>query len=165
MNHVSVHCTLALALALTIATDAMAYEFRVRFVERVGTTDIELENNRIDASNREPRRVRIQFGVFDDNDGPAPAGGYLGWNVGTIQVNGVAGNSDEFRNSASGQHNGVGRLSPWNFAPAVQGANGLPALLRTPWEEVPAFNCLFTLECFSLLAQWKDQSELLRTIV
>jgi hypothetical protein len=108
-----------------------AYEFRVRFVERVGPafggTDSELVNNTIDASNGGPRRIRVQFGVFDDGEGPAPAGGYLGWNVGTIAVSGGAGNSDEFRNSALGVPNGVGRLSPFNFAASANGANGVPA--------------------------------------
>jgi|SRR5688572_3135050 len=134
MSHVSAHCTLALALTLALATDAMAYEFRVRFVERIGSADHVLENNTIDAAGGAPRRVRVQFGIFDDDEGPAPAGGYLGWNVGTIDVNGDAGNSDEFRNSALGVPNGVGRLSPFNFAPSSQGANGLPA--EDPFESL-----------------------------
>jgi hypothetical protein len=130
------------AAALFLATAASAtnaYEFRVRFVERVGSaadgTDIELpQGNRLAVFLGGERRVRIQFGVFDDAEGPAPAGGYVGWNVGTITVNGGFGNSQEFRNSADGVHNGVGRLAPFNFAPSSGGANGLPA--NDPFESL-----------------------------
>src|SRR5688572_10619301 len=115
------------AMLITIASTAAtadAYEFRVRFVERVGTNDVVLDGgDTILSPPGEEHRIRIQFGVFDDAAGPAPEGGYLGWNVGTITVNGGAGNSDEFRNSPSGQHNGVGRLNPFTFAPASGGAN------------------------------------------
>ena len=119
-----------------VAASANAYEIRVRFVERVGTTDTELAGNTLNAAPGSDHRVRVQFGVFDDAAGPAAAGGYLGWNVGTITVNGGAGNSDEFRNSGLGVHNGVGRLSPWNFAPASGGANGIPA--GDPFEALTA---------------------------
>jgi hypothetical protein len=125
-----------------VAASANAYEFRVRFVERVGSADVEIENgNRITTGIGEERRIRVQFGVFDDAAGAAPAGGYLGWNVGTIAVNGGlggVGNSDEFRNSSAGVHNGVGRLSPFNFAPASGGANGLPA--GDPFEALTAID-------------------------
>jgi hypothetical protein len=110
-----------------VAASANASEFRVRFVERVGNADVAIADpSNFDVSNGNARRIRVQFGVFDDAAGAAPAGGYLGWNVGTITVNGGAGNSDEFRNSSAGVHNGVGRLTPFNFAPASGGANGLP---------------------------------------
>jgi hypothetical protein len=109
---------------LTAGAVANAYEIRVRFVERVGSADVELlEGNQITAAEGELRRVRIQFGAFDDSEGPAPYGGYVGWNVGTITVNGGAANSDESRDSALGR----GRLAPFAFAPAGGGANGVPA--------------------------------------
>src|SRR5688572_4666973 len=109
---------------LAAACTANAYEIRVRFVERVGSADVELlEGNRITAAEGELRRVRIQFGAFDDSEGPAPYGGYVGWNGGTITVNGGAANSDESRDSALGR----GRLAPFAFAPASGGANGVPA--------------------------------------
>src|SRR6185369_11508813 len=85
--------------------------------ERVGTTDTVLAGNVIDASDRLPHRIRIQFGVFDDGEGAAPAGGYIGWNVGSISVSGTPENSQERRTP--------GRLSPFNFAASVT-ANGVP---------------------------------------
>ncbi len=101
------------------SSGASAFEFRCRFVERVGNTDIVLPGNEIDASNNIARRIRIQFGVFDDAAGPAPAGGYVGWLAGTLSVSGPANNSDETRTP--------GRLSPFNFGPGVN-ANGNPPL-------------------------------------
>ncbi len=126
-----------------VAASANAYEFRVRFVERTGDfqtgSDIELDGgNTITTGVGQERRIRIQFGVFDDAAGAAPAGGYVGWNVGTITVNGGAGNSDEFRNDRDGAHNQVGRLAPFNFAPASGGANGLPG--TDPFEALTAID-------------------------
>lgn len=59
-------------------------------------------------------RIRKQFGVFDDAGGAAPAGGFIGLNVGTLMV--------------PGGYNATrtpGRLAPFNFAPVNPG-NGLP---------------------------------------
>ncbi len=95
---------------------AHAYEFRIRFVERIGEFDRVLANNELDGGGWDPRRVRIQFGVFDDPKGPAPEGGFLGWNVGAITVH--SGDSDESRTP--------GRLAPFNFAPSQAGSNGVP---------------------------------------
>src|SRR5688572_9633918 len=133
MRQISAAATLALLVA---AGTANAYEIRARFVERIGAADTVLDGNAIALPGRQEARIRIQCGVFDDAAGPAPAGGYLGWNVGTINVSGGAGNSDEFRNSSTGMHNGVGRLSPFNFAPASGGANGIPA--GDPFESLTA---------------------------
>ncbi len=120
--------TAAALLAASATSVANAYEFRVRFVERVGPVDAELvAGNVIALDGGQEARIRIQFGVFDDAEGAAPAGGYFGWNVGTITVNGGVSNSDEFRNSNTGEHNGVGRLAPFDDAPASGGANGVPA--------------------------------------
>lgn len=100
-----------------LSSAASAFEYRVQFVERVGTTDTVIDGNTIDARDGAPRRIRIQFGVFDDATSAAPAGGLLGWNVGTITVNGGAANSDETRTN--------GRITPWNFAQGPN-SNGNP---------------------------------------
>jgi hypothetical protein len=104
-----------------VAASANAFEYRVRFVEQTGNGANQftvLAGNSIDASNGAPRRIRVQFGVFDDATSAAPAGGFVGWNVGTITVGGAAGNSDESRTP--------GRLSPFNFA-AGPNSNGNPS--------------------------------------
>ncbi|MGE3107452.1 MAG: hypothetical protein AB7G11_00625 [Phycisphaerales bacterium] len=98
---------------------ARGWHFECRFIERVGNMDVLLPGNTIDASNGAARNIRIQFGVFDDADGPAPAGGFVGWNVGTMFVSGPVNNSDERRNN--------GRLAPFNFGPGPN-ANGNPPL-------------------------------------
>lgn len=102
----------ALLALVTVSGRAHGYEHRMRFVERIGTNDVLINGNLIDAHDRTPRRIRVQVGVFEDATSVAPPGGLLGWNVGTITVNGPAGNSDETRTN--------GRIAPWNFA---QGAN------------------------------------------
>lgn len=110
----------ALTCVVAAATPgAHGWHFDCRFIERIGNTNVELPGNVIDASNGSPRNIRVQFGVFDDADGPAPSGGFVGWNVGTLAVSGPAGNSDERRNN--------GRISPYNFA-AQSGSNGNPPL-------------------------------------
>jgi hypothetical protein len=101
------------------ASSANAFEFRCRFVERVGNQDIVLTDNQIVAAPGVTRNIRVQFGVFDNAAGAAPAGGYVGWNVGTLTVSGPASNSDERRNN--------GRIAPFNFGPGVN-ANGNPPL-------------------------------------
>ncbi len=103
----------------TAASTARAFEFRARFIERVGNENVILPGNTIDASNGLARRIRIQFGVFDDAAGAAPAGGFVGWNVGSLAVSGALANSAETRTP--------GRLSPFTFAPQ-QNANGNPPL-------------------------------------
>src|SRR5262245_15256945 len=108
-------CPLLLALLL-FAVPAHAWEFRSRFIERIGTVDFPLANDTINAFDT-PHRIPIQFGVFDDADTPAPAGGFIGWNVGTISVSGAPDNSAERRTP--------GRLSPFNFS-AQPSANGFP---------------------------------------
>ncbi len=128
MNRVFRHSIIVALGAFASAATADAYEFRVRFVQRVGPEDIELMGGNVFyASTGELNRIRVQFGVFDDAESAAPAGGLIGWNHGTITVNGHAGNSDDYRNSPDGVPNGVGRLPPFDFAPGSSGANGLPA--------------------------------------
>lgn len=85
----------------------------------MGNVDVELPGNIIEPFFGQVRTVRLQFGVFDDAAGEAPAGGFVGWNVGTLAVSGSTSNSDERRTP--------GRLSPFNFS-AGPNANGQPPL-------------------------------------
>jgi hypothetical protein len=116
---------LALFGLLAVAGAAMsanAAEFRVRFVEQTGpnATDFTvLAGNEIDATDGAAHRIRVQFGVFDDAGGPAPAGGFLGWNIGSLTVTGGAANSDETRTP--------GRLPGFDFAQGPN-SNGNPPL-------------------------------------
>ncbi len=114
-----VRSLLALAVVAGAAASANALTFECRFVERVGNTDVVLAGNTIDATNLLPRRIRMQFRVVDDASGPAPAGGFVGQNVGSLTVSGSASNSNETRTS--------GRIAPFNFAGGVN-ANGNPPL-------------------------------------
>jgi hypothetical protein len=115
-----VRSILALALVAGAATSANALTFECRFVEQTGpnaSNFVVLPGNTIDASNTLPRRIRMQFRVIDDGMGPAPAGGFVGQNVGTLTVSGSSSNSAERRTN--------GRISPFNFAGGVN-ANGNP---------------------------------------
>ena len=76
MNRTTVALLSAGVLAAT-ASSSLAWEVRYRFVERLGTTDVVLRDNRIDYSLIS-RRIRLQIGVFDDAAGAAPAGGIYG---------------------------------------------------------------------------------------
>src|SRR6185369_4389892 len=67
--------------------------------------------------NLTPNRIRLQIGVFDDANGPAPAGGLIGWNSGSIVMTGLPENSRERRTP--------GRLQPFNTSSASN-ANGFP---------------------------------------
>jgi hypothetical protein len=98
---------------------AEALTFQVRFVERIGTTDVVIGGNgaTVDASDGAARRIRVQLGVFDDGAGAAPAGGFVGWDVGTVSVSGTAGNSQERRTP--------GRIAPFNSS-TNPNANGNP---------------------------------------
>lgn len=97
-----------------------AWHFECRFIERVGNTNVLLPNNTIDASSGERRNIRVQFGVFDDSDAPAPAGGFIAMNDGILAVTGSIGNSDERRNP--------GRIAPFETSSGGPNANGYPPL-------------------------------------
>lgn len=99
---------------------ANAYEYRTRFVERVGSADRVISGNLITVSDGAPTPVRFQVGVFDDEASAAPAGGLLGWNAGRIAVN-----SNAF--SHSHETRTPGRLGPWNAARSPN-ANGNPPI-------------------------------------
>ncbi|MBC7771677.1 MAG: hypothetical protein H7210_04205 [Pyrinomonadaceae bacterium] len=103
---------LAASSILTLCGSAQAWELRARFVERVGNVDIVLPDNRIEASNGRPRRIRLQFGVFDDAHGVAPVGGLFG-------MIDVSYTSTEFTANRT-----PGRLPAFASPP---GANGEPA--------------------------------------
>lgn len=106
------------ALLGPMVSHALAWEFRVRFVERTGIEQFPFTDT-FNAADRAPHRLRVQFGAFDDAESAAPDGGLLGWNLGRIDVTGPADNSDETRTP--------GRLSPFNFAGQAT-ANGDPPL-------------------------------------
>lgn len=73
------------ALSLLAATTSCnAWEIRTRWVERVGTTDTVLIGDEIIDKGWGTRRVRLQMGVFDDAQGPAPVGGLYGWTSGEV---------------------------------------------------------------------------------
>ena len=114
----SLPCTTIGAIALLVASSsASAWTFDFRFVQRVGNTDIPLANGSIfNATPGAPVRLRIQFGVFDDGGGAAPAGGFVWWNNGTIV--------DSFAH-----HNTrpPGRLPPFNFSAVGNGTPPVPS--------------------------------------
>jgi uncharacterized protein (TIGR03382 family) len=101
-----------------IATSANAFVVRSQWVFRVGpgadSTFAPVPAGGIDATTGTAYRLRLQFGVFDDAAGPAPAGGYIGWNLGTLTATGGTNTRTN------------GRLAPFNFAPNPPG-NGLPS--------------------------------------
>ncbi len=117
-------CTIAASVVIT--TEVNAFEFRARFVERSGNTDTVISGNTLDGSTGTARRVRIQFGVFDDAAGPAPIGGFLGWNFGSISVT-----TSPDDPTVSDESRTPGRLTPFNFAPS---GNGDPA--ADPFEAI-----------------------------
>jgi hypothetical protein len=114
--HRNVIC-ISLMVGVTVSS-ANAYEFRTRWVERIGSVDIEFTNGWIDAGDFRPHRVRFQVGFFDDANGPAPAGGLIGWSTGSLLVDARFPGEIEVRRTP-------GRLSPFNSVP---GANGNPPL-------------------------------------
>lgn len=107
---------IVLGVLAAAAASAHGYEFRARWVERVGNVDSVI-GAELNATDGRPRRVRLQLGVFDDGTGPAPAGGFVGWNLGMLTVSGDVANSNDTRTP--------GRLSPFIFS-GSPGANGNP---------------------------------------
>jgi hypothetical protein len=109
---------LPLLIAEILTPPASGYVLRGQWVERVGTVDTVIPTiggvQGITLLPGSSHRFRIQFAAFDDANGPAPAGGFIGWNAGTL-------NAPLGTNSRT-----PGRLSPFNFAPDPPG-NGLPS--------------------------------------
>jgi len=95
-----------IAFAALPALPATAWHISTRFVERIGTLERVIDADSIDASDCLPRNIRFQMGVFDDESGPAPLGGVMGFHEGSIVVTGPETNSDDRRNN--------GRLAPFN---------------------------------------------------
>jgi hypothetical protein len=94
------------------AAPASAFYFGTRFVERIGNTDVVLGDS-VTFEAGSTHRLRMQFGVFDDDNSAAPSGGYIGWNVGTF--------SADFGSWTRTP----GRLNPFTFAPFPY-SNGVP---------------------------------------
>jgi hypothetical protein len=88
-----------------------------RWVEDVGGKEVPLDKPHpvLDISDGRARQIRLQFGVFDDDNGPAPEGGFLGWNMGLLEASG-----------------GINRRSPGRLEPFTSAtsplANGNPPL-------------------------------------
>jgi len=133
---------MGLAGVLVAASHAGAWEMRCRFVERVGNVDVELPGNVIDASNGEAHQIRIQFGVFDDVDGPAPAGGFYGWIDGTLSVGGPLENSDEgFRLRVSPFNSGTGPNDSGSPPPLFDPFTDLTGINATSGSQNYAWRC------------------------
>lgn len=111
-----VRCLFALAMVAGAAASANAVTFECRWVERVGTTDTVIGGNgsSVTVTPGSSHNYRLQFRVI--NDGTAN-GGFIGWNVGTLDISGAAGNSNDRRTN--------GRIAPYVFA-AQPTANGNP---------------------------------------
>ncbi len=105
---------IAALVCLAAGRSAWGYHIEVRFVRSTSPIDPSIPNNTLFTSPGTSNRIRIQFGVFDDDAGPAPAGGFVGWNVGTLSMTGGTNTRTP------------GRIAPWNFAPNPPG-NGLPS--------------------------------------
>jgi hypothetical protein len=136
--------TLALLGILAVAgapTSANAFVVRAQWVLRVGNADMVIPTvggvQTLAPAPRTSLRFRLQFGVFDDAAGPAPAGGYIGWNLGTMNISGGTNTRTP------------GRLAPFTFTPNPPG-NGLPsadpfsaltAIDNTLGTQSPAWTC------------------------
>ena len=68
----------AAAAALALAPSALAWHFDTRWVERVGNIDILIFPLGLPAPGGTTHRIRLQMGVFDDDQSAAPGGGILG---------------------------------------------------------------------------------------
>ncbi|MBC7773554.1 MAG: hypothetical protein H7210_13750 [Pyrinomonadaceae bacterium] len=99
---------------LMCSSGARGWHFQTRFVERIGNIDVPLADS-VRFQPGSTHRLRVQFGVFDDAAGAAPAGGYVGWNVGTLWTTG-----------AGTWSRTPGRLTPFTFS-AQPSSNGSPA--------------------------------------
>ncbi len=117
---------LGTGVAMLAPSIASAWHFDYRFVQRVGMTDIPLAPGVVFAgSPGSPIRLRIQFGVFDDVASAAPAGGLVGWVVGSIT------DSISSHNTRT-----PGRITPFNFA---AGGNGTPS--GDPFVQITNIDC------------------------
>lgn len=105
--------TVSIIALLAMSPSVSAWTLDYRFAQRVGSADIPLANgSTFNATPGAPVRLRVQFGVFDDAFGAAPAGGFAWWNNGTIS------DSVAHHNTRT-----PGRLPPFNFS---ANGNGIP---------------------------------------
>jgi hypothetical protein len=109
-----VRCLFGLAALACAAGTANALTFECRWVERSGTVDTPIAGGSITVVPGSSHRFRLQFRVLDDG---SAAGGFVGWNVGTLDVSGAAANSQTRRTN--------GRVPPYVFA-GQPTANGNP---------------------------------------
>jgi MYXO-CTERM domain-containing protein len=117
---------------LGFASAAQAYNIQARWVFRIGAgvPSDPVAGNTFDATGLATGtaiRFRLQFGCFDDAAGPAPAGGFLGWNIGTLTA---TGGTNTRTGTSSTPADPRGRLSPFTFAPDPP-AEGIPQ--TDPW--------------------------------
>lgn len=107
----------ALAGAVGVIAGSAGADIQCRWVECVGGKEVPLEKPDpvLDISDGREREIRLQFGVFDDENGEAPAGGFIGWNMGVMMATG--GINRRF----------PGRLEPFTSATGPL-ANGNPPL-------------------------------------
>lgn len=132
-----VRCMFGLAVVAGTAVSANAFEFRCRWVERVGNADVVIDNANFDVGTGAPRRLRLQLGVFDDGAGAAPGGGFVGWNVGTLAVSGAPGNSQDRRTNTATQG---GRLAPFVFATGPNSNGNPPCASDLDGPDAPGFD-------------------------
>ena len=93
-------------LAVTgVAASANAFQVQCRWVSRVGTVDTPIPAGGLPVTPGQVINLRLQFSLATDGQGAPPAGGFIGWNVGTIN-----GTPDTAGSNAA-------RLQPFNFAP------------------------------------------------
>lgn len=122
----SIMCSMATA-------PASAYYYGVRFVERVGGSDLILGDS-VTFLAGSTHRLRVQFGLFDDAAGPAPADGFVGWNSGSFDANfgswaRTPGRLDPFTFSQSPYSNGVPQTDPFTHLEQIDNVIGSQALL------------------------------------
>lgn len=134
---------LGVLTALLACGSLHAYEFRIRFVQRVGETDLPLASGDggtylfAQPASGTTIRVRLQLGVFDDNAGPAPTGGLLGWTAGVQSAleGGVftrtPGRLLPFAACGSPQCNGQPLVDPFT---SISGIDATVALQTLRWE-------------------------------
>lgn len=107
---------IGMAVIAAAASSAAAVDYQCRWVECVGNMEVPIEEGMpFDIRDGRARQVRLQFGVFDSDSGPAPAGGLLGWSNGMLVATGGINTRTP------------GRLEPFNSATNPL-ANGDPPL-------------------------------------
>lgn len=130
----------AMLAAAAVCCSTEAHEFRTRIVRMVGTNEVVLPQAADGCwrlTNIPPGteiRLRLQLGLFDDANSPAPEGGVVGWSLGSIAA--PCGTTSRT----------PGRLTP--FRPPIGGGpppdNGQP--LSDPFTSLTGINAVFGLQ-------------------